>query len=179
MKSVISIIIFFYLFSKPAFSQNGISKNSAQLQLEGFGPAGLFSIRFDTRITKKENGIGFNIGVGGTPLGVLGEICNRGFQLALPVGLNYLVGKNKQKLELGTGFVPVLVGGTKIFCLPTPGSKDDFFSDNITSYWYILAGYRYQPVSKKGVTYRLFISPLVQKEFPLKFWSGGSIGIKL
>lgn len=179
MKSVIIIIMVFFLFSEPAYSQNRISKRSAQLQLEVFGSAGLFSIRFDTRIARKENGIGCSIGLGGAPLGVLGESCNRGFQLAIPVGLNYLIGKNQQLLELGAGVVPVIVGGTKIFCLPTPGHNDDFFSDNITSYWYMLAGYRYQPFRKKGFTYRLFISPLLQKYFPIKLWGGGSIGIRL
>ena len=179
MNSVFVIIILFILLPESAYSQNRIASRSTQLQLEAFGPAGLFSIRIDTRFAKKENGIGYSIGLGGTPLGVLGESCNRGLQLSLPVGLNYLVGKNKQLLELGVGVVPVIVGGTKIFCLPTPGSKDDFFSENITSYWYMLAGYRYQPVRKKGFTYRIFISPLLQKDFPLKLWGGASIGIRL
>ena len=174
-------IIFFLLMliSISTYSQNKNSGNASQFQLEALGPGGLFTFNFDARFIKKENGIGFRVGVGGTPLGTLGYSCNRGFQLSIPIGINYLLGKNKYLLELGAGAVPTLVGGTKVFCLPTPGSKKDFFSDETSNYWYLLAGYRYQPVRKKGITYRVFISPLLQKDFPLKFWGGGSIGIRL
>ena len=173
------LLILVVIFSTPVYSQGKLSKNASQFQLEAFGPGSLFSIKFDTRLTKKENGVGFNLGFGGSPLSVLGESCNTGFRLAIPVGLNYLVGKNKHLLELGGGVVPILVSGTKVFCLPAPGNKEDFFSDGMGNYWYILAGYRYQPVRKKGLTYRLFISPLLQKKFPVKFWGGASIGIRL
>jgi len=58
------------------------------------------------------------------------------------------------------------------------GFKGDFFSDETQIYEYILAGYRYQPDGKKGITYRAFISPLFQPEYPIKFWGGVSIGVK-
>lgn len=175
-------IIFTLLFSiatAQLFSQSKISKSASQFQLEVLGTGSLFSIKFDTRVIKKENGPGFSIGIGGTPLGVIGESCNSGFQLAIPLGLNYLVGKNKLLLELGAGFTPVLVSGTKVYCFPVPGEKIDFFNEDMSSYWHVLAGYRYQPVGTKGLTYRLFISPLFQTDFPAKFWGGGSIGIRL
>ncbi|MDZ4807060.1 MAG: hypothetical protein SGI96_02205 [Bacteroidota bacterium] len=167
------------LISVSTYSQSKISKNAAQFQLEAAGPGGLFTFNFDSRFAKKEKGIGFRAGLGGTPLGLLGYSCNRGFQLSIPVGINYLIGKTKHLLELGAGLVPSLIGGTKVFCLPEPGTKNDFFSDETSIYWYLLAGYRYQPVRKKGITYRFFISPLLQKDFPVKFWGGGSIGIRL
>ncbi len=161
------------------YSQSAVSKKASQFQIEALGPASLFSIKLDSRFAKRENGLGFNIGVGGAPLGIFGESCNSGFQLALPVGLNYLVGKQNHLLELGTGYVPILISGTKVFCITEPGGKPDFFSDDMSSYWYLLAGYRHQPIKKKGFTYRLFISPLLQTNFPVKFWGGGSIGIRL
>ncbi len=161
------------------YSQSAVSKKASQFQIEALGPASLFSIKLDSRFAKRENGLGFNIGIGGAPLGTFGESCNAGFQLAIPFGLNYLVGRQNHLLELGTGYVPTISGGTKVFCLPEPGSKPDFFSEEMTSYWYLLAGYRYQPIRKKGITYRLFISPLIQNNFPVKFWGGGSIGLRL
>lgn len=160
------------------YSQSAVSKKASQFQIESLGPGSLFSIKFDTRFAKRENGLGFNIGIGGAPLGMFGQSCNSGFQLALPFGLNYLVGKQNHLLELGTGYVPTISGGTKRFCLPEAGTKPDFFSEDMSSYWYLLSGYRYQPAPKKGVTYRLFISPLLRTNFPLKFWGGGSIGLR-
>ena len=179
MNPIPTLLILLAIFSTPVYSQGKLSKNASQFQLEAFGPGSLFSIKFDSRITKKENGVGFSVGIGGSPLGVLGESCNSGFQLSIPVGLNYLIGKTKHLLELGVGGVPMLVSGTKVFCLPAPGSKEDFFSEEMGNYFYLLAGYRYQPVHKKGLTYRLFISPLLQKNFPVKLWGGGSVGIRL
>ena len=173
------ILSFLLLISGSTHSQNKVSKNAAQFQLEALGPGGLFTFNFDTRFQKKEKGVGFRIGLGGTPLGLWGYSCNSGFQLSIPVGINYLVGNNKHLLELGGGAVPALVSSTKVFCLTPPGSKKYFFSDETGSYWYLLAGYRYQPVHKKGITYRFFISPLLQKDFPVKFWGGGSIGMRL
>jgi hypothetical protein len=167
------------LIFNTGYSQTEVSKKATQFQIETFGPGSLFSVKFDSRFAKREIGLGFNIGVGGAPLGMLGENCNSGFQLTLPLGLNYLFGMQSHLLELGTGYVPTISGGTKKLCLPEPGSKPDFFSDEMSSYWYILSGYRHQPVSQKGITYRIFISPLLQKDFPVKFWGGGSIGIRL
>lgn len=179
MNKTATLLILLAIFSTPVYSQGKLSKNASQFQLEAFGTGSLFSIKFDSRILKKENGIGFSIGIGGSPLGVLGESCNSGFQLAIPVGLNYLIGKTKNLLELGVGIVPIIVSSTKVFCLPKPGIKEDFFSENMDAYTYLLAGYRFQPVHKKRFTYRLFISPLLQKNFAVKFWGGGSVGIRL
>lgn len=166
------------LISLFLFGQHKISNNASQFQLEALGPGGLFTFNFDARFQKKEKGVGFRIGLGGTPLGLWGYSCNRGFQLSIPVGINYLLGKKHHLFELGVGAVPALVSGTKVFCLEPPGAKKYFFSDETGSYWYMLGGYRYQPIRKKGFTYRAFISPLLQKDFPVKFWGGASIGLR-
>ena len=179
INAIATLLLLLIIFSNPVYSQAKLSKNASQFQLEAFGTGSLFSIKFDSRITKNENGVGFSVGIGGSPLGVLGKSCNSGFQLAIPVGLNYLIGKNKHLFELGVGGVPMLVSGTKVFCIPEPGSKASFFGEDLTGYWYMLAGYRFQPVHKKGLTYRLFISPLLQNNFPVKLWGGGSVGIRL
>lgn len=164
------------LLSFSSFSQQKISANAAQLQLEAFGPGSLFSVNFDMRFAKKENGLGVRAGFGGSPLGVLGESCNRGAQISLPLGLNYLIGKHKHYVELGAGIVLTIIGGTKVLCT---GIKEDFFSDETQTYEYVLAGYRYQPNGKKGITYRAFISPLFQPDFPTKLWGGFSVGFRL
>ena len=144
--------------------------------MEVLGPGSLFSFNFDSRFAKKENGIGFRLGLGGSPLGLLGESCNSGVQISLPAGVNYLIGQRCHFLELGGGGVLVMISATKRYCIQQ--FKKIFFDDRTESYGYLLAGYRLQPESKKGFTYRIFISPLFQNNFPLKFWGGVSIGKK-
>ena len=163
------------LFINPLLAQKEYSFHPSQIQFEALGPAGLFSINIDSRFAKKENGIGFRIGLGGSTLGSLGESCNSGAQISFPVGINYLIGKKQSLLELGGGAVLAIISGTKIFCTDIERS---FFSDETVSYGYLLAGYRFQSAEKKKLTYRIFISPLFQEDFPMKFWGGVSIGYR-
>lgn len=164
------------LFLNPAIAQDKFSAHTSQIQLEVLGPAGLFSLNFDSRFTKKENGNGFRIGLGGLPLGLSGSnSCNSGIQISVPAGLNYLVGKGPHLFEAGAGAVLAIISSTKIYC---SGFDSGFFSDDTAPYTYLLAGYRYQPVKKKGTTFRIFGSPLFQNDFPVKFWGGISIGYR-
>jgi hypothetical protein len=169
------LVLFFVLNIIIARTQNSISPKASQIQLEFLGPGSLFSINYDTRFSRKEKGLGYKIGLGGTPLGLLGNSCNRGGLLTLPLGLTYLAGKNNHLLELGAGGVLGITGATKVYCLDY---ESDFFSDETNPYAYISAGYRYQPVAKKGLTYRIFVSPLFQPDFNPKFWGGASIGYR-
>lgn len=174
MKNIF-VFIFTTLLYFSSFSQQKFSAHAAQWQLEVFGPGSLFSANFDIRFAKKERGLGLRIGLGGSPLGLLGQSCNSGAQISLPLGLNYLIGKNTHYVELGGGVALTVIGGTKLFCT---GIKKSFFSDETQTYKYILAGYRYQPNLKRGFTYRVFISPLFQPEFSTKLWGGLSIGFR-
>ena len=169
--TVLSLI----LFSFKLFSQSTGSLHSSQIQVELLGPGSLFSINIDSRFSKKGNGLGYRIGLGGKPLGMFDESCNTGGQISLPIGLNYTIGKKEHLVELGTGIVPLLFTGTKVYC---PDLDEGFFGDEADHYFYVLTGYRYQPVRKKGFTYRIFVSPLFQKDFPVKLWGGASLGYK-
>jgi hypothetical protein len=171
-KVILGAILFFQL---GANAQKNYNKHASQLQVELFGPAGLFSLNIDSRFTKKENGIGFKIGLGGAPLGMFGETCNSGSQISLPAGLNYLFGKRKHFVEVGGGRVLVIIGATKRYC---EGFESGFFSDETGPYGYASLGYRYQPFEKKGITFRTFVSPLFQQGFNTKIWGGGSIGYR-
>ncbi|CAN5291139.1 hypothetical protein BH20BAC1_BH20BAC1_28830 [soil metagenome] len=144
--------------------------------MEILGPGSLFSLNYDRRFSKRENGIGFRMGIGGSTLGFFGKSCNSGSQIRLPIGLNYLFGKQDHYLEIGGGIVPNIIAATKSYC---PDLKPTFFGDATETFEYILAGYRCQPGKKKGMTYRVFISPLFQKGFDVKLWGGLSIGYKL
>ena len=168
-----AIVLSLIFFSVKLFSQSTGSRHSFQIQVEALGPGSLFSVNIDSRVSKKRKGLGYRIGLGGKPLGMFDESCNTGGQISLPIGLNYTTGKKEHLIELGMGIVPILFTGTKVYC---PDLKEEFFGDETDHYFYVLAGYRYQPIRKKGFTYRVFVSPLFQKTFPMKFWGGVSIG---
>jgi hypothetical protein len=178
MKTSLSFIFLFLFASEKSFSQSKPSSHALQLQLE-FAGRGIFSsLNLDTRLTKKENGVGYRIGIGITPLGFLKHPCNTGSLNAFPLALNYLIGKNKNLLEVAGGGVLLFMSGTKVYCIDSTNRKKPFFSEETTNYWFMSVGYRHQPVRKKGVTYRAFISPLFQKNFSAKFWGGASIGCR-
>jgi hypothetical protein len=171
-KVVLFTCCFFLLF-KHSYAQNKISVHASQVQIEALGPGGLMSINVDSRFLKNIYGFGYRFGLGATPLGVLGKSCNSGTILTIPAGLNYLFGKGKHLFETGGGGVLSMVSSTKRYC---SNFNSGFFSDETQSYTYLLAGYRYQPVKKKGTTFRIFVSPLFQNDFPVKFWGGISVG---
>ena len=174
MKIFVTLIVGVLVFGK-SFAQPHISSHALQLQLEFLGPGISSSLDIDSRLTKKEDGIGFRIGLGITPLGLLKDPCNTGSLNSFPIGINYLFGKNKNKLELAGGTVLLFMSGTKLYCL---NMEKHFFSEETTNYWFTSIGYRYQPRHKKGLTYRIFVSPLFQKDFPVKFWGGVSVGYR-
>jgi hypothetical protein len=166
------LFLFFSLFTiEKSFSQSKPSSHALQLQLEFGGPSIFSSLNLDTRLSKKENGIGYRIGIGITPLGFLKHPCNSGSLNALPLAVNYLIGKSKNLLEVAGGGVLLFMSGTKVFCIDSTNMGKSFFSEGTTNYWFLTGGYRLQPVRKKGLTYRAFVSPLFQKNFPVKFWA--------
>jgi len=169
------LAVFLVTVTEAINCQARVTSNAFQLQLETFGPGGLASLNIDGRFGRNDNGLGFRLGFGYTPLGVLVHSCNTGGIMSLPGGLNFLVGKKQHHLELAVGGTAVIISSTKIFCL---GEEHKFFDDETESYFFLSAGYRYQPVKKKGLTYRAFVSPLFQKNLPAKFWGGASIGYR-
>lgn len=174
-KSIFIFLVFIIHLTGSVFSQNNYSAKATQVQIEAMGSGSLFSINIDSRFAKKEKGLGFRVGIGGSPLGLLGKSCNSGVMITLPVALNYLIGKKQHLLELGAGGTLSLINSTKKMCL---NFEPGFFSDQTCSYTFLSAGYRYQPLRQRGMTYRVFISPLFQKDFSPKFWGGASIGYR-
>jgi hypothetical protein len=124
------------------------------------GGPGIFSINYDQRF-KGSKGLGFRAGIGG--IGILTT-----FILAAPIGLNYLLGANSHYLELGAGisFVTASDHNTSLFNRYNTGYVN-----------YFIVGYRYQP--SRGLSGRIFLSPLVSNHGQFAFWGGLSLGIKL
>ena len=165
------ILVTGYLFSQ----EKKFGGHGSQIQMEILGPGGKFSFHFESRFIKRVDGLGYTVGFGVAPYD-LEETCNDGGFITIPAGLNYLLGKQRHILEMGAGVVLKIFGsGTKVGC---PELDDNFFESGDPTYFYGLLGYRYQPASKR-LSWRIFVSPLFQKDFPVKFWGGAGLSLKL
>ena len=139
-----------------------ILSSKGQAAMSGYvelGGPGLASFNFDTRFAPKEDGLGGRVGIGG--FSISGESI-----IFVPVGLNYLLGKDtKNYFEIGGGVTPVFASSSV---------DDDNFS---TTFGHILFGYRMQP-KEGGFLFRAFISPVFGSGFFIPYYGGVSFGYK-
>jgi len=154
MKKTFFVAAILFSLTQTALAQTQTAAKSVYFELGG---PGLASINFDTRFGKTEAGIGGRIGVGGFSVDGAGVVF-------IPVGINYLLGKdNKNYFEIGGGVTPVF------------GSGD---GDNFSStFGHLLFGYRMQPASG-GFTFRAFINPVFGNGFFVPYYGGVSFGYK-
>ncbi|MEO5564165.1 MAG: hypothetical protein ABIR18_12040 [Chitinophagaceae bacterium] len=153
MKKIATIAFAFIMISTAANSQAAKS-----LYFELGGP-GLASINFDTRFSKREDGLGGKIGVGGFSIDGEGAVF-------VPIAVNYLLGKDgKNYFEIGAGVTPVFISSST--------EEDNFTS----TFGHLNFGYRLQP-AKGGFTFRAFISPVFGSWGFFPYWGGVSFGYK-
>ncbi|HVE61013.1 MAG TPA: hypothetical protein VNA26_04295, partial [Chitinophagaceae bacterium] len=142
------------------------SQGAKSMYVELGGP-GLASINFDTRFNKTEKGIGGRIGIGGFSIKTndFGGGEERSGVVFLPIGVNYLLGKDsKNYFELGAGVTPVFGGS----------DSGENFSE---TFGHILFGYRMQPANG-GFTFRAFISPVFGSWGFFPYYGGVAFGYK-
>jgi hypothetical protein len=158
MKKIIISSIIIVCFFITATAQTGAKSVYFEL-----GGAGLASINYDMRLQNKEGGLGFRVGVGGFSIDGASAIF-------VPLGLNYLLGKDERNyFEIGGGVTIV-------------SYKDDyFFTDNgnnfTSSFGHAYFGYRLQP-KNGGFLFRAGITPIFTKEGFVPYWAGISFGYK-
>lgn len=142
-----------------SFSCAAITTVHAQSVYAEIGGPGLASINFDTRFGRSESGIGGRIGVGGFSVDGDGIV-------TIPIGLNYLIGKDhKNYFELGAGVTPLFLSGKDI-------------SGNFSStFGHLWIGYRLQP-QNGGFTFRAGICPIFGNGFFVPYYAGLSFGYK-
>ena len=159
---MVSILMF--SISMVARSQSAAKSIYAEL-----GGPGIISFNFDTRFSNKEDGIGGRIGFGGFSFRDFFDD-DRYTVIFVPVGLNYLMGKDKKNyFEIGAGITPVF-SSTK--------SSDPNDDETFTStFGHMLFGYRLQPANG-GFTFRGFISPVFNKDGFVPYYGGISLGYK-
>jgi hypothetical protein len=137
----------------------GTSAGASQIYLELGGSGIVYTLNFDTRFNKRENGLGFRIGAGGAG-------GNDGGYFAIPAQLNYLLGENGKYLELGGGITYIKT------------EDDDFFFDETSTVAAnLVVGFRSQPFAKKGLTWRIAFTPFIGGGGFLP-WGGASIGFR-
>jgi len=130
------------------------------------GGPGLASINYDMRFKKQEGGFGFRVGVGGFT--VSDYYGGHDGILSVPLGLNYIVGKDqKNYFEVGAGF-------TYIHATTSDGYTSGDFS---TSFGNLTLGYRLAP-AKGGFFFKAQIAPVFGKGFFIPYWAGIAFGYK-
>jgi hypothetical protein len=148
MKKIVSLFIFTLMVT-------GVYSQAKSIYAELGGP-GLASINFDTRFSKKEDGLGGRIGIGGLSIDGEGAVF-------VPIGLNYILGKDSRNyFEMGAGVTPVIGTGS---------------GDFAETFGHILFGYRMQP-KDGGFTFRAFINPVFGNGFFVPYYGGVSFGYK-
>lgn len=156
MKKLLLILVFMFSVTTIVTAQK-----SAKAIYGELGGPGLVSFNYDMRFKNKEDGAGFRVGVGGYNID--------GTSLfTLPVGINYLLGKDqKNYFELGIGFTYV-------------NYKDDFFTDDgnfNSSFGNLTLGYRLAP-AKGGFFFKAAITPVFGEGFFVPYWAGVAFGYK-
>ncbi len=128
------------------------------------GGPGLASFNYDMRLQKKEDGLGFRVGLGGFKVDGTGA-------LFIPLGLTYLLGKDqKNYFEFGAGVTIVSI---------TDSYEDDYDSDGSfnTTFGHAYFGYRLQP-KNGGFLFRAGITPIFNSDGFVPYYAGISFGYK-
>lgn len=129
------------------------AQTKQQVYVELLGASTTVGVHYDSRFGKNSHW-GFRAGLAFTSTDNedfidSGPLKTRG--VTLPVGINYLIGKNKHFAELGLG---VSFGSYQC----TLRKEEKLFKKNLTgSFLFLDMGYRYQPT--KGVSVRLGLNP--------------------
>ncbi len=141
-----------------------VSGQAAKSIFFEIGGPGLASVNFDTRFGPREDGLGGRVGFGGFSVNVFDD--ERDVLYFIPLGLNYLLGKDKKNyFEFGAGITPVIYSG---------GGRDETFA---TTFGHLLFGYRLQPLNG-GFSFRGFMSPVFGQGGFLPLYGGISFGYK-
>ncbi len=162
MKKLLLSLLIVFILNISVDAQSAAKAAYAEL-----GGPGLASINYDMRFKKEEGGLGFRVGVGGFSLSDGYKGSNAGV-LLVPVGLNYLIGKDqKNYFEIGAGFTYV-----------NASAKDNFNSSNFsTSFGNLTLGYRLAP-AKGGFFFKAQMTPVFGKGFFIPYWAGIAFGYK-
>jgi hypothetical protein len=142
-----------------AFLNVACAQKAAKAAYVEIGGPGLASANFDMRFANKEDGAGFRLGVGGFSVNGVSIV-------TVPLGLNYLIGKDKKNyFEVGAGF-------TYVSAKSNTGSKT-FKS----SFGNVTLGYRLAP-ARGGFFFKAELTPVFGDGFFIPYYGGLGFGYK-
>ena len=126
------------------------------------GGPGVASFNYDTRFTKRNDGIGGRIGIGGFKIADVRAIF-------VPAGVNYLLGKdNRNFFELGAGVTFVSIKDRYVY------DDNDVFDG---TFGHLSFGYRLQPANG-GFMFRAAVVPVFGHGVLLPYYAGVAFGYK-
>jgi hypothetical protein len=147
----------FFVFTLAMSALHFTSAQSAQSVFFELGGPGIASFNYDLRFSGRSKGLGGRIGFGSSLDG--------NSIYFLPLGLNYLIGKERHFFEVGAGITPVF------------GNENPGDSALSKSFGHLLFGYRFQPINE-GFTFRAFVCPVFNSNDFVPYYAGLSLGYK-
>ena len=145
-------------------------KPGSSVYFELLGNGGFYSVNYDIRFTDRRDGLGGRAGLSYVSEPRDGEESNRNF-FSIPVGVNYLAGKNGHFFEAGAG---ITYYSGNIHLVDNVG--DSVNGENTNGIFGNLTfGYRKQPVDG-GFSFRAGVSPIITKNSFKPYWPYVSFG---
>ena len=161
MKIIIIVSLFVFCY------HNTVAQSNAKTVFFELGGPGVASINYDMRLSGKDDGIGFRVGIGG--YSISNGSSDKTSALFIPAGVNYLLGKDgKNFFEFGGGITFVSLSEQSSY------NGDGTFS---TSFGHLNFGYRLQP-KNGGFLFRAGIVPIFNKYGFIPYYAGVSFGYK-
>jgi hypothetical protein len=133
-------------------SESLVTDRAPQAVFTELGGAGLLlSLNYDSRFTKRVDGLGFRVGLGYS-------FSNDPSFFTVPVGLNYLMGRNGNYFEVGGGVTYVSVSSNNGDPFVSIGNNDLTQKTNFL-FGTLTFGFRRQPVHG-GFNFRGGVTPV-------------------
>jgi hypothetical protein len=162
MKKVYLFIISLFISSSTILAQNSDTTKRAQnVYFEILGPGVLYSANYDTRFSKRQDGLGIRAGISYATI-------EDASLFTVPVQLNYLLGKGGKYFEVG-------LGATYGTASVDFGFMDDDNETGSTVIGTMTFGYRRQPV-EGGFMFRAGVSPVFGHGSFVPYWPYVSFG---
>jgi hypothetical protein len=156
MKKIIVLLLVSSAFLNVTYGQTAAKAASVEI-----GGPGLASANFDMRFANKEDGAGFRLGVGAFSV-------NSTHVVTVPLGLNYLIGRDrKDYFEVGAGFTYLNISAKN------KGTSKTFKS----SFGDLTLGYRFAP-ARGGFFFKAEITPVFGDGFFIPYFGGLGFGYK-
>jgi hypothetical protein len=159
----LKLALLLLIMSSESFAQESTRERGRGVYMELLGNGLVYSFNYDQRFEKRFDGLGFKAGL--SYFAVEGSSFT-----TVPVGLNYLLGKNGKYFEMGAGATIVRAAdNTNTF------SVGDSRTVGTGAIGHMVFGYRREPVDG-GFLFRASMTPLFGQGTFFPFWFGISLG---